>query len=163
MQKAPVKIPTGKDISSRWNGFSKIYSKHYAPGFLFKGQGMMKQVGVEKARNIVEVACGDGRLSTEIALKKPITSKFTAIDISAAMCNTTYLKLQKLENLVQKPFGIVNFEQKLENIESEADVVFESTKEIKGLNSYVSIGNNEDLQNILEDSSVDAYIASLSL
>ena len=46
------------------------YSKFCAPDILFASQGLMNMLQIEACDAIIEVRCGDERLSVEIITKK---------------------------------------------------------------------------------------------
>lgn len=149
-------------IQKKWNGFSKSYSSNVARNFVFKGVMMMKLLDIQNAKNIVEVGCGEGRISAEICLRKAKDARFIAVDISQEMCKITSARLQGFAKLASEPYGLLNFESKLEVLEIE-EGEFSGNVEIPEMNTTIYKGSNENLKEIAPDGLTDIYLASLSL
>jgi len=149
-------------IEEFWQRIGKNYSKNSANYIVFKGLLMASFLDLQNAQNVVEVGCGDGRISVELALRKRVDAQLTLVDLAGIMCNLTATKVRKLAQLIEQPFGMLNFEEKLEELEA-SEIDFIEPVIIPELNVSIHKGSNENLESIVNSNSTDIYIASLSL
>lgn len=124
---------------------------------------MLNMLEIESADSIIEVGAGGGDLSLEIMLRKKKDAHLLVSDLSHKMCSIAYQRLSYLKKLASTPFGMINFQEKIKNLDLQLESEFDSSRSIIGMNTTVARANNEDLSSIAPSYQYDCYIASLSL
>lgn len=160
-------IASTEQIKTKWESLSHLYSKYIAPNFRTLVTCLSNVIDAESGDYIVETGCGEGILSTELALGKKIGSELHCIDLTMNMCKYTAKKLSILEALVKSEGSYLQgWRNKVwEGINSSSiiEYPFEESKKFESINTTVHQGNSEDIRSIIPDEVADKYISSLCL
>ena len=124
-QKKPVKVPTIEEVSKYWGQFSQGYNKFdYGPQTLYYSLLYMSEPW--KARSILQVACGTGKLLPfAINVKKP-DAKYLAVDLSSEMVELSKKNLKYNFSMYDSKISFeewlkkMNFEFRVANAEDKS-------------------------------------------
>ena len=142
------------------------YNKFSAPNFLSIGLTILTLVDLSEFEAILETGCGTGQLALEILRRKKKESLFQAVDLTPSMVQLTAAKISKFAELAKKPFGLLNYEAELTNIDDSELEKFPLNEdgtdsfEVADLNAKISTMNIEDLKG-LGDQQFDLYLSVL--
>ena len=93
MSNTKAKIPSISEIKTDWNKFSDFYEKMDSTPQTFYFT-LLQMLNIESAKNILEVACGTGRMLPMMLNMKDPNTKYLATDISEKMVEKTRERLK---------------------------------------------------------------------
>lgn len=153
-------------LLSKWNLIASYYSDTFSSLLVPTGVLLANLTGVEKADIVIDAACGDATIATELILRKKPKAKLYMNDFSQQMCRLAGLRLNRLNTIIKERKEILGFQNKIFDIKLDADLdltPFEKNgRKYEALNTELHLCKNEELTHI-EDGTVDSYVANLSL
>ena len=153
--------PKSQDIEKRWDKFCFAYNRFAAKTYQASAATLFEFVGGAAADCIVEMACGDGTISVEIALNKKPSAKLVCNDISVNMCKVAYERLRRLAAKA-KAGQVLGIKQEVLSPVDVAGVEL-GQGTIADLCAQVLHCSNETLTQHVAPGTADCLIASLSL
>lgn len=107
-------IPTAQEVKTSWNAFASQYSETMENSNLQIALSLARMAGVSSAKNVLEIACGSGRLTLDLLQTLPAGTKYTSVDISEEMIKLATAAKEKIKdklNDIEHQFVVANGEE----------------------------------------------------
>lgn len=162
------KAPTTEWIKEHWTNITDWYAAQMSNSFIHLSSLYYNSVTDPQnpPKLIVDLACGDGKISADLVLLKPEQCTLLATDLVPDMCAITVKRLRNLaDRFTQGKLQGIRSDICYSHIWSkETDPWNNAGVKFESLGVEVQCASNEDLKAVLpNDGGVDAIIASLSL
>merc|ERR1712194_7008 len=155
------------EIDSCWNNFGPVYMKNYTMMTHNACMTFLNLLDIYNADDILEIGCGDGIFSIDVATRKRDKSSFSCCDLANVMVSSTITKFNHVEknyNNIINAFNDLKSTNQSFTSKIEEKTYNGGAYEFKNLNSKVFKADAENLpSDIIKDNSYDVIFSSLVL